>query len=69
LDRTLELPAEGVIGPALGAARLARQSVGGPLLSTAHMSHREVAPRLEWRDAYARKRDVFHTQYAALRGP
>jgi len=67
LDRTLELPAEGVIGPALGAARLARQSVGGPLLGTAHMSHREVAPRREWRDAYARKRDVFHTQYAALR--
>jgi xylulokinase len=67
LDRTLELPAEGAIGPALGAARLARQSVGGPLVGTAHTSHREVTPRREWREAYARKRDAFRTQYAALR--
>ncbi|HKP67068.1 MAG TPA: xylulokinase [Casimicrobiaceae bacterium] len=67
LDRALELPADGVVGPALGAARLARQSVGGPLLGTAEAHHRVVAPRREWRDAYARKRDAFHTQYAALR--
>ena len=68
LDRALELPNDGAVGPALGAARLARQSVGGSLLGAAHANHREVVPRGEWRDDYARKREAFHTQYAALRG-
>jgi len=68
LDRALELPSDAAVGPALGAARLARKSVGGPLLVNAQASQREVVPRREWRDDYAHKREAFHTQYVALRG-
>jgi xylulokinase len=68
LDRRLELPAEGVLGPALGAARLARQATGGPLLGSVKSAKEEVMPRPEWREFYAAKRETFRRQYAALRG-
>ena len=68
LDRCLELPAEGALGPALGAARLARQATGGPLLGSVKSAKEEVMPRPEWRQFYAAKREAFRRQYAALRG-
>jgi len=67
LDRSLELPEEGAMGPALGAARLARQSVGGPLLGAIAMKKHVVSPRLEWRDDYSLKRERFRMQYVSLR--
>ncbi len=68
IDRCLELPAEGALGPALGAARLARQATGGPLLGSVKSAKEEVMPRPEWRQLYAAKREAFRRQYAALRG-
>lgn len=67
LDRTLEVPAEAAQGPALGAARLARQAIGGPLLGNAGDDARVVEPRAEWRPHYAAKREDFRRQYTLLR--
>jgi xylulokinase len=67
LDRRLELPAEGALGPALGAARLARQSIGGPLIGAAESETDAVLPRPAWREPYAIKREAFRRQYTALR--
>ncbi len=67
LNRSLEIPADGAVGPALGAARLARQSVGGALLATPQPVRDVVLPRPEWREDYLRKREAFHAQYSALR--
>jgi xylulokinase len=67
LDRPLELPAEGAVGPALGAARLARKALGGPLLGAPQATKQAISPRPEWRHDYARKREAFRRQYIALR--
>jgi xylulokinase len=68
LDRDLVIPSDAAVGPALGAARLARQSIGGPLIGAASAQAQTVSPRPEWRDDYARKREAFRTQYVALSG-
>ena len=67
LDRPLQRPAESAVGTALGAARLARQAIGGPLLGATNAATEEVLPRQEWRQQYAIKREAFRRQYVALR--
>jgi xylulokinase len=67
LDRQLQLPAEAAMGPALGAGRLARQAIGGPLLGGPKVASEEVFPRREWQEQYAMKRKAFRRQYLALR--
>jgi xylulokinase len=67
LDREIEVPADGAVGPALGAARLARQSIGGPLIGASPAQATTVPPKPQWRGDYARKRERFRAQYAALR--
>jgi hypothetical protein len=51
----------------LGAARLARAAVGGPLAGAKEGTEIVVAPRADWRDAYRRKRETFRKHYAMLR--
>jgi xylulokinase len=68
LDRQLEVPADGAVGPALGAARLARRSIGGPLVAVPSTQAAKVLPQPHWREDYARKRETFRAQYAALQG-
>lgn len=67
IGQTLRLPADAALGPALGAARLARAATGGPLIATTADSGLRVTPRAAWREAYRRKRAAFHAQYTALR--
>jgi xylulokinase len=66
IDRPLRLPPEASLGPALGAARLARRSIDGPLLATDDTGMHEIFPRPAWRTAYARKRELFRRHYPAL---
>jgi xylulokinase len=54
----LEMQADAQSGPALGAARLARQGVGGPLIA-AGGSRRAVAPEAALREALLAKRAPF----------
>ncbi len=54
----LEVQADAQSGPALGAARLARQGVGGPLIA-ATGSRRTVAPEASLREALLAKRTPF----------
>ncbi|HEY2872503.1 MAG TPA: FGGY-family carbohydrate kinase [Reyranella sp.] len=54
----LEVQADAQSGPALGAARLARQGVGGPLIA-ATGSRRAVAPEASLREALLAKRVLF----------
>jgi len=54
----LEVQADAQSGPALGAARLARQGIGGPLI-VAHGSRRTVAPEASLREQLLAKRAVF----------
>jgi xylulokinase len=67
IGKPLRVPAAAAVGPALGAARLARAAVGGPLVATTDDAEVAVSPRAEWHDAYCRKREIFRKHYAALR--
>jgi xylulokinase len=69
LGSRLTLPPEAPLGPAFGAARLARQVVGGPLIAKRSGEPRVISPRPAWQEAYSRKRPLFRQLYAALRGP
>jgi xylulokinase len=66
--QTLHVPPHASLGPALGAARLARQCMGGPLIAerSATRGDDRIEPRSSWIDAYERKRDVFRRHYAML---
>lgn len=66
IGRTLRVLPEASVGPALGAARLARLSIGGPLIAKRVDGRDEtsVHPRAAWVDAYARKRERFRRHYA-----
>jgi xylulokinase len=67
IGRTLYVPAHAGVGAALGAARLARQAVGGPLIADAATREvRHIVPRTNWIEAYRRKREIFRRHYAAL---
>jgi xylulokinase len=67
LDHPLEIAADAAISPALGAARLARRAVGGPLIGLSKSTSDQILPRREWRRQYESKRNSFRRQYAALR--
>ena len=58
LDRPLSVPEGSATGPALGAARLARAAVGGPLVA-ARPATVEVVPDPARHDALAAKRPAF----------
>jgi xylulokinase len=58
LDRPLSVPEGGASGPALGAARLARAAIGGPLIA-APPATVDVVPDSARRDALAAKRAAF----------
>ncbi len=57
--RPVMVPAQASVGPALGAARLARAGTGGPLLAQAGAAAYRTAPRPDLVDALAAKRARF----------
>lgn len=63
IGQKLRVPAGAALGPALGAARLARAAVGGPLVAAKDEAEIAVVPRPDWRDAYQRKRERFRKHY------
>ena len=65
LGRSVVLPASAAIGPALGAARLARAAIGGPLVA-ADGDLAEIAPRDDWRDSLIAKRPIFRAHVERL---
>jgi xylulokinase len=65
LGESLSIPAQAALGPALGAARLARQAVGGALVA-GEAEEVVVEPRAGLRDACAAQRDVYRRHYAML---
>lgn len=66
--QTLVVPPHAALGPAFGAARLARQSLGEALIAahSATQDDERIEPRSSWIDAYERKRDAFRRHYAML---
>ncbi len=70
LDRNLLVAAGAELGPAFGAARLARlaeTSEAPAAVCTPPASEREVAPEASLRDAYRARREIFRGLYGALR--
>lgn len=65
LGRPLLVPASAALGPALGAARLARAAVGGPLIAAASTPI-TIGPRAEWTAIYRDKRAAYRRHYEAL---
>lgn len=68
IERPLHAPASAAVGPALGAARLARKAVGGPLIAKASGLAYAVEPRPDWTGALRIKRQFF-AAHLRLRGP
>ena len=67
IGHSLHVPVGAELGPALGAARLARQAVGGDLLGPAVQSDLAViAPIPDWVDAYRERRFRYRAHYPAL---
>ncbi|MGO4511206.1 xylulokinase [Bradyrhizobium sp. MOS001] len=67
IDRPLLLPPLALLGPALGAARLARQASGGGL---SHEGDRHgmtmLEPRAGWRPGLEERRAIYRQHYAKL---
>jgi len=65
IDRPLLLPPLALLGPALGAARLARQASGGGL---SHEGDRHgmtmLEPRAGWRPGLEERRAIYQQHYA-----
>lgn len=59
--------AVGPVGPALGAARLARVGLGGALIASA-ADGEEIAPSPSIAEALARKRDAYEAHLGLPRG-
>lgn len=57
--RVLEVSADAAVGPALGAARLARAGLGGPLLAPAKGPVRHVEPEPDLAEALQAKRAAY----------
>jgi xylulokinase len=65
LGRTLNIPAQAALGPALGAARLARQAIGGELIATTSgKNETRVEPDPAASRAYSRRREVYRRHYS-----
>jgi xylulokinase len=68
IGRPLELSATGAYGPALGAARLARAGLGGPLIASDTVDE-TVEPRSDLADALGSKRPAFDSHLALRPAP
>jgi xylulokinase len=67
IDRPLLLPAHAALGPALGAARLARRAVGGAIGPSLQSSRADViAPDADLRDGLHDRRRIYRRHYPAL---
>ncbi len=67
IDRPLLLPPLALLGPALGAARLARQASGGGLSDESDRSGMIVLePRAAMRAGLAERRAIYRQHYAKL---
>jgi xylulokinase len=64
LGVTLAVPRSATIGPALGAARLARAARGGPLIASRDTAAVDVAPDPALAEALARKRALYRAHSA-----
>jgi len=64
IDRPLAIPAQAALGPALGAARLARKTVGGALMPVASAAEDAVVPDPAARAPLARRREIYRSHYA-----
>lgn len=66
LDRPLAIPTQAALGPALGAARLARKAVGGALLPIEDACAEEmVAPDRTMQAALTERRAIYRSHYGA----
>jgi xylulokinase len=63
IDRPLAIPAQAALGPALGAARLARQAVGGALMPGETPISEVVTPDAAAQESLARRRTVYRAHY------
>jgi xylulokinase len=69
IDRPLRLPALAALGPALGAARLARQAGGGILTGEGDRhAMTMLEPDAGWRPGLQQRRAVYRRHYAKLAG-
>jgi len=65
LERPLRLPEKAAFGPAFGAARLARKSVGGALIAD-QGREADIEPRGDWIEGYRARRAIYRAHYPAL---
>ena len=63
IDRPLAIPAQAALGPALGAARLARQAVGGALMPGETPISEVVTPDPAAQESLARRRTIYRAHY------
>jgi xylulokinase len=66
IDRPLAIPARAALGPALGAARLARKAVGAPLMPAETIVGDVVTPDAAAQQSLARRREIYRTHYAEM---
>jgi len=68
IDRPLLLPALAPLGPALGAARLARQAIAGTLSGEGdHRAMTRLEPNAGWRAGLEERRAIYRQHYANYR--
>jgi xylulokinase len=69
IDRPLLLPPLAPLGPALGAARLARQASGGTLIGEGDRRAMTVLePEAGWRAGLVERRAIYRQHYAKMPG-
>jgi xylulokinase len=66
IDRPVVIPAQATLGPALGAARLARQAVGGSLMPAEAAVSQVVTPDAAAQENLARRRAIYRAHGAAM---
>ena len=69
IDRPLLLPPLAPLGPALGAARLARQASGGALTGEGdRRAMTMLEPDVGWRSGLQQRRAIYQRHYAKMAG-
>ena len=63
IDRPLAIPVQAALGPALGAARLARQAIGGTLVPSETPVSELVMPDAAAQEGLARRRVIYRAHY------
>ena len=66
IDRPLAIPAQAALGPALGAARLARQAIGGVLTPSETAVSDVVTPDAAAQESLERRRAIYRAHYAGM---